>query len=162
MTNSPNLQENQLSTDALWRQLDNAIRMRSAQDQVLWSIFGVFWAANAILLVALFSDGIYPRYVVGTVISGVGFMMSLVWHLIQRRALGHVMRHEALIETIEIQLKIPTEFANSGKVNYKDYQYFLGHGVPARKIMPSCSFLTMILWALGFLFFIIKLLCPIT
>ena len=49
-----------------WTQLTNALNLRSSQDQVLWSIFGAFWGANAILLVALFTTGKLPEETVGT------------------------------------------------------------------------------------------------
>ena len=137
-----------LDRPELWRQLGNAIHLRSAQDQVIWSIFGVFWAANAILLVALFSSEAYPRYVVGTIISVVGFFLSLAWHGIQCRALRYIRRHETLRDRIERQLSIPTELATSVRIN---------HGIPARRIMPICSLVAAILWALAFLFFFVKL-----
>jgi hypothetical protein len=152
-------EEESFAQDDLWRQLENAKRLRSAQDQVLWNIFGIFWAANGILLVALFSSEAYPRYVIGTIISGVGFLMSLAWHGIQCRALGHIGRYEALIERIERRLLIPAELAISGRINCEDYHRFLGHGIHARRIMPICSLVAAILWALAFLFFFVKLVC---
>ena len=160
MSNPPVEQTGQsvnLNRDELWRQLGNAIHLRSAQDQVLWSIFGVFWAANAILLVALFSSEAYPRYVVGIVISVVGFLLSLAWHGIQHRALGHVKRYEELMKKLEQQqqLGIPPDLAVSDEIN-PDYDKFLGKGIRARKLMPTCSLVAAILWALAFLFFFSK------
>jgi hypothetical protein len=60
---------------------------------VLWAIVGIFWAANAILLVALFQGGQPPssRYV-GPVLSAVGFLFSAAWFGLQRRALSHIAR----------------------------------------------------------------------
>ena len=65
--------------DILWHQLSNSINLRSSQDQVLWNIIGTFGATNAILLVALFSQGEPPKNnTVGIVISLVGLILSAV------------------------------------------------------------------------------------
>lgn len=148
-----------MDRDDLWRQLNNAIHLRSAQDQVLWSIFGVFWAANAILLVALFQNGQIPASAIGIVISVVGALLSLVWHQIQGRALGNVFKHEALIERLELRLEIPENLATSGNINKEDYNRFLGRGIRARQLMPICSIIAAIVWALAFLFFVVRLIC---
>lgn len=148
-----------MDRDDLWRQLGNAIHLRSAQDQVLWSIFGVFWAANAILLVALFQSGAAPTNPIGMVISGVGALLSFVWYRIQGRALGHVRRHETLMERLERQLEIPEDLATSGNINQEDYNRFLSRGIRARQLMPICSLVAVILWVLAFLFFFVKLVC---
>lgn len=151
-----------MNRDDLWRQLNHAINLRSTQDQVLWSIFGVFWAANAILLVALFQNGQIPMSAIGIVISVVGALLSCVWHQIQRRALGHILRHETLIERLERQLEIPENLATSGHINQEDYNRFLSSGIPARQLMPICSLVASILWALAFLFFLVRLVCSST
>lgn len=39
------------SQDDLWNQLGNAVAFVVKQDQIAWAIFGVFWAADAVLLV---------------------------------------------------------------------------------------------------------------
>ena len=68
-----------LNRPEIWTQLTNAINLRASKDQVLWSIFGAFWGANAILLVALFTTGKPPVESVGAVVSIVGFSLSLIW-----------------------------------------------------------------------------------
>jgi len=85
----------------MWHQLENVIKLRSTEDQISWSIFGIFWAANAILLVALFQNGTMPHGTVGIVIALVGFGLSFVWHRIQNRALKYVEMYEAIIEKLE-------------------------------------------------------------
>jgi hypothetical protein len=40
-----------LNPDQLWNQLANAVALVAKQDQIVWAIFGAFWAANAVLLV---------------------------------------------------------------------------------------------------------------
>lgn len=153
-----------LNRDELLQQLGNAIHLRSAQDQVLWSIFGVFWAANAILLVALFPQGHFPTYPIGFIISVVGMLFSLVWYKIQGRALGHIDRHENLMEILEkklVELDMPQEYAVSAKINKDNKCSF--KSIPARKLMPICSQVVAILWAIGALIFlilfIVKLVC---
>jgi len=145
-------------TEWLHKQLQNAINLRSAQDQVTWNIFGVFWAANAILLVVLFQNGEFPPNAIGMVIAGVGASLSWVWHLIQGRAIGHVKRHKNLMQKLEEDLKIPREYAVSARINIDNYEKTPGKGIAARKIMPCCSFGVAILWTLAFLFFLIKLI----
>lgn len=43
------------TSDELWQQLGHAVSLDTSENQVVWTIFGLFWAADAILLVALFT-----------------------------------------------------------------------------------------------------------
>ena len=143
----------------LWSQLGNAINLRSSQDQVLWSIFGAFWAANAILLVALFTTGDLPSNpAVGLIVAGVGVSLSLIWHGIQNRALGHVKRHEELMKTLEEALDIDPRFAVSPEINRSNYDLFLRRGPSARTLMALCSLGGAVLWTLVLIFFVVKVL----
>jgi len=146
-----------LKRNELWSQLSNAINMRSAQDQVLWSIFGTFWAANAILLVALFTTGTMPQdSSVGIVVSSVGTFLSLIWYAIQARALGHLMRHEELIKRIEKELQFDPNYAISADINPTSDK-ILGK-VPkllrARILMNISSIIGAAIWAVAFVLFI--------
>jgi hypothetical protein len=151
----------------VWRQLGNAIQLRSAQDTVLWSIFGVFWAANAILLVALFPKGGLPAYPIGAIISVVGFLLGIVWYKIQGRALGHVTRYERLMKRLEEELGFDSEeqrkYAISAEINKEDYRDCLDKGVSARVLMPKCAKGACLFWALAFISFLTlfsaKLVC---
>ena len=148
-----------LDRSELWSQLANAISLRSSQDQVLWSIFGTFWAANAILLVALFTSGTMPSDpFVGIVISVVGILLSLTWHVIQNRALGHLMRHEMLVTMIETSLGFDPNYAVSADLNQGPYDTYLGKGIRARRVMPACSIGVTALWLLALVVFLVKLL----
>lgn len=147
-----------MNRDDLWQQLNHAISLRSAEDQVIWTIFGVFWAANALLLVALFQNGKIPMPSIGMVISGVGALLSFVWYQIQRRALGYLYMFEGIVERLERKLEIPAEFATSGKINQEDYKKLI-KGIRTRWLMTTCSLVAAILWALAFLFFFVKLVC---
>ena len=140
-----------------WSQLANAIAMRSSEDQVLWSIFGTFWAANAILLVALFTTGKPPEDAnVGLVVSVVGVLISFVWNTIQKRALGHLKKHEALICRMEKELDFERRFSISTEINTTDYETFLDKGIRARQIMPACSAAGIALWLLAVFYFLGK------
>ena len=65
-----------ISNNELWNQLGYAVTMASKEDQIVWAIFGVFWAANAVLVVGLFTTGKMPSEIVGVVISTIGFVVS--------------------------------------------------------------------------------------
>jgi hypothetical protein len=155
-------QPRELTRDELLQQLGNAIKLRSAQDQVLWSIFGVFWAANAILLVALFPKGYFPTYLVGLIISLVGLFLAIVWYKIQNRALGHVKLYEDLMKELENKLDMPSECAVSPGINEVLYKKYLAEGTHARELMPMCSRVMMGLWAFGALIFLIFLIVKLT
>jgi hypothetical protein len=147
---------NQPDRPELFQQLANAVTMCSAEDQVIWAIFGTFWATNAILLVALFSTGELPKSpAVGIAVSAVGAGLSIVWHLIQQRALGHLQRFEELVELLEKRLQVPTDLALSAKVNTSAYTRFLSKGVRARKLMVGCSLASTLLWAGALIYFVI-------
>lgn len=147
-----------LSRSELWSQLANAINLRSSQDQVLWTIFGTFWAANAILLVALFTSGTLPSDpFVGIVVATVGILLSLTWHSIQNRALGHLMRHEKLITKIESSLGFDPDFAVSADLNRVPYDAHLRKGLKARSVMRACSIGGTVMWLLALSSFLANL-----
>ena len=129
--------------------------MCAAEDQIIWTIFGTFWATNAILLVALFSTGKLPETpVVGVIVSGVGFALSGVWHLIQKRALVHLERFEELVQKFETKLRFPPDLALSARVNKAAYKK-LEKGIRARDLIQACSLASTFLWggALGYFVF---------
>ena len=139
---SPPDKNEPLERSEMWIQLTNAINLRSSQDQVLWSIFGTFWAANAILLVALFTTGDLPtNRIVGIIVATFGTVLSIVWHIIQTRALGHLMRHEELMRKLEAKLDFDPDYAVSAEVNRKSYDQYLSKRPKARTVMllQRCS-----------------------
>lgn len=150
--------QRELSEHELWKQLTNVINSRSSQDEVLWSIFGTFWAGNAILLVALFPNGAAPKNFAGIVISLVGVLLSLVWGAIQRRALGHIERYEELMNKVEEKLKIDCKFAVSAKLNEQLYDKYLKRGWKARNVMKASSIGAMVFWVLMLAFFVVRTL----
>lgn len=126
--------------DQLWNQLGNAVTLVAKQDQIVWAIFGVFWAANAVLLVALFTTGGLPKWPVGLVVSIVGVVLSLVWLAIQHRAMAWLRFYETIVRELEQKhLHVPPVVA------------FTGHpekvkGVRVRPIMLSCAIVSVLAW----------------
>ena len=134
---SENASEKQCS-DALWSQLQNAVALAAKQDQIVWAIFGVFWAANAVLLVALFTTGDLPKRPVGLVVSIVGLAISLVWTAIQRRAIAWLKFYEGVMSEIEERHLQPP-------VRLTGRREQVG-GMPVRLLMLGCPFVSVILW----------------
>lgn len=87
--------------DELWHQLSAAVALLTSQEQLLWNIFGVFSATVSILLVALFTSGSFPDRRVGVLITLFGVQLSVVWYLMQRRAMGYLRLHERLVHRLQ-------------------------------------------------------------
>jgi len=81
-------QTTDLSDDQYWNQLAIAVDLAAKQDQIIWTVFGVFWAAHAVLLVALFANGNAPSKAVGIVVSVGGAFTAAIWCLVQWRVMG--------------------------------------------------------------------------
>jgi hypothetical protein len=142
---APNQPERSFSPTGLLAQLSNVVNRSAYEDTVVWAIFGTFWAANALLLVALFSQGDFPRHsAVGIIISAAGTIVSVAWFLIQRRAIGHLKRYEDIIAAIEEELGIPADFRLSGDRHRENFR-----GVAARKVMREITRLSVIGWGVG-------------
>lgn len=138
-----------LCRSELWSQLSNVVQLRSSQDQVLWTIFGAFWAANSILLVALFQTGKFPDPWVGIVVAAVGAALSLFWIFIQRRALHHLVRHESIMQAIESELRNPPQLAISAGSANSQIAATRHWEPPARRLMPIFSVLAFFLWLIA-------------
>ncbi|NQT79922.1 MAG: hypothetical protein HQ555_05970 [Candidatus Aminicenantes bacterium] len=149
--------EQQNGINTLQHQLANINSLRSSQDQVLWNICGIFWAANAILLVALFTSGDFPNNIVGIVISLVGLAFSLTWHKLQNRALGNVIRLEKIRKRLEDKLKIDPIYSADSEVDSCEFKKLL-KGKSAREIMPKCCLGGAVFWSIALLFFILRLI----
>lgn len=142
----------------LWKQLANTVVLISKQDQISWTIFSVFWAANALLLVALFNGGKWPDDFVGAFISLFGSLLSAVWREMLIRGIGHCDRVEKLADKIERELHIKPEFAMSAKLN-PDYYVCLGNRIGyGHYLMKACSNYATAIWILLFAWFGIRLL----
>jgi hypothetical protein len=142
--NTPN---DQLPRNELWNQLGIAAQSRSSEDQTLLATFGIFCAANAVLLGALFTSGDLPKNpLVSISFAGVGVAASVAWFLVQRRALGHISRYEGLMQLLEQELGVPARLAVSARINEQLYKAHLRGAPPARFVMTVCSIVVAIAW----------------
>lgn len=135
-----------IDQSVLLAQLGNATGMRSSQDQILWVVIGTFWATNAILLVALFQTGQFPDAPVGVALGTTGLVVSGVWYGMQRRALAHLVRLEALIRDLEQALYVPPSLAISLELNQLAYERYLRGGISARQLMRIFTAVSLVAW----------------
>ena len=152
----------------LWHQLSNAIHSRSSADQVLWTMSGIIWAANALLLVALFQGGKLPDSdVASLVISAVGTLLSVMQFFLQGRGLAHIKIYEALIKRLESTLAFSSEYALSPDLNVAEADYYEGGSLvhrlrmgtlfPVRKLMQFTSVAGALLWLAAVGFFLYRM-----
>ena len=142
-------------------QLANAVQLASKQDQIAWTIFGVFWPANAILLIALFTTGGLPSPLVGVVVSVAGLVFSIVWAIIQHRAIAYLNFYEAIIHRIEEHhLGVPPEIAISGWLNKELFATKLGRTWSVRPLLKSYGIASAILWLLTLIWFVLSCCAP--
>jgi hypothetical protein len=126
-------------------------------NDVVWTLFGIFFAVNSVLLVALFQSGKFPEAPAGSVISSAGALIALVWALFERRVLAHKERFEALIRRIEERLEIPIEYCTSRKTNREDWQkYMEGKGPGARPLLSISAWGSFVLWLVALLIFLCR------
>lgn len=148
--NEGNKKENEdtPSESRLRSQLNNAVMLIAKQDQIVWVVFGVFWAANAVLLNTLFNSGNFPKWPIGLIVSIVGCVFSLVWLTIEYRAIAWLSYYELIMKELELtHPPIPLCVA------------FTGHpervrGWPVRPIMLTCPIISAVLWGLFALWFL--------
>lgn len=127
----------------LWNQLGNAVALVCKQDQVVWAVFGVFWAANAVLLVALFTTSDFPKPLVGALVSLVGVALSGVWFVIEYRAMSWLAFYERIVRTLENEhLFVPAAVAITSKEHTDKVK-----GLSVRRLMLACPFISTLLWA---------------
>jgi hypothetical protein len=140
------------SIDGLWNQLTNAVTLVIKEDQIVWTIFGIFWAANVLLLGALFVTGDLPHRSVGLVVALIGILLSAMWWLVQTRALRYLAFYEAVQHALEaILLKDTPELSLSRSLNTAAFGRTSGTDISARTVMNASSALSLVLWfvALG-------------
>ena len=134
-------------------QLQNAVALRNGQDQVLWTIAGFFGASNAVLLAGLFQTGQFPTdHWVPAILIAAAVVLSAAWSEIQRRALGHIDRHERVMYELEIALALPARLTLS-KINLDLHGPLLRAGMPARVVIGRMGLAALILWC------VVALLC---
>lgn len=139
----------------LLKHLQNMITLRNGQDQVFWMVFSAFWTTNALLLISLFSvgKGRWTVEEVGTIISFIGIFVTIIWTLIQVRALDRIQMHENSIAYIEKKLKLQQELCAYSIP--PDRTFFID--VQARRVVKFCCFFVLSLWIISFIIFLINL-----
>ena len=125
-------------------QLTRAVTARASVDQINWVVFGAFWGANALLLIALVQS-LDIRWVVPIA----GLIVSLVWLAVQRRALGHLRYLEEVVEQLEKALGVPPDHAISGWINKAAYDKLMPHPkwLRARDLMVGSGVVAALCWA---------------
>jgi hypothetical protein len=133
--------------EQLWSQLENAVALVAKEDQVAWTIFGIFWAAEIILLGAVFENGDLPDRTIGPILAGAGVVMSIVWALIQSRVLRFLQFYERVMHGLEAELlKGRAEFALSKALNVTVFSTASGTDISARLLMIGSSALCTLFW----------------
>jgi hypothetical protein len=126
--------------EGLWHQLQNTVTLTAKQDQIVWAIFGVFCAAEAVLLAALFQSGGPPTGFVGPVVSTAGIVISVVWGFIQYRAIAWLKFYEEALIQLEELLRMPVRLT----VPKKEPEKVKGFRV--RPLMIGCPWVSAIIW----------------
>ncbi|NHZ86590.1 MAG: hypothetical protein GWP19_12045 [Planctomycetia bacterium] len=136
--------------------LQNHSNLRTGQDQVLWGIFGAFWATNSLLLVSIFVSSENWNYLfVLLIISIVGILISIVWSFIQIRALRRIELYENTISWIEEKLCLPDEIC---AFYYNPKTKKPRFNINARKVMKDIGYLAIILWFSTFIYALLSIL----
>jgi hypothetical protein len=135
-------------------QLGHAVATAAKQDQIVWAIFGIFWTADAVLLVALFTSGHLPSREVAIVVAVVGFVLSSVWSIIQFRSIAAFQYYESIIARLESDeyLAIPADVALTRRLNKVN-----ARGFRVRYIMVGCPAVSIGAWLLFLIFAICQL-----
>ncbi len=137
-------------------QLQNLMNARSSEDQVDWTIFGIFCATTAILLVALFPDGeLLSSNIAGFIICFVGFVLSLVWWKIQNRGIKWIDYCEKIISKLEKTLEIQADLTWSPDINSATYNEILKERIHVRDLMVWVPRIIAGLWFLASVYFIL-------
>jgi len=146
-----------------WNQLNNAVTYACKQDQTIWNIFGYFWGTNALLLIALFSDGKFPEEDwIGLIISVLGGSLSLMWGRIQKRSIQHLRRYEEIEFNMEESLNLKPSECLNGKRNTQDLERFVGKVGVGRSIIIGNCYVISVLWFISLMLFLYKIICSHT
>ena len=139
----------------LLAQLGNAVGLVAKEDQIVWAIFGVFWAANVLLLGALFVTGRLPDDTVGALISSAGVILCVVWSLIEARAIHFLAFYEAVHSSLEDMLfSGHPSVALGRRLNDKTFKAAGHTTIRVRIIMKVSSIGSAIAWLVAAVLFI--------
>jgi hypothetical protein len=157
ITGAPESKYTRLDRTELWTQLANAIQLHSSQTHSVWRGFGAWGVVNALLLVALFPGGVLPSEPVGMLISLFGALFALIWYALQARAVGHLLRHEALMAKLEATIGFDPAYAVSGELNQELSEIYLKNGLKTRNILKISSLGGIVFWLVMLSIFIVRL-----
>jgi hypothetical protein len=135
----------------LEHQLEVVVASRVGEDQVTWTIFSIFWAAQVLLVGVLFQGPQFPpRPVVGLVVSVIGLAMSAAWAITQDRSLMHLERFEDLTKLIEDELQKDGMLA----WEYRLTMSMRFRGLRARDVMRVSCWGAVLAWFVSIVIFI--------
>jgi len=141
-----------IKRNELFLLLQNFSNLRTGQDQVMWSIIGSFWTANSVLIVCIFTAQANIFHQSGITVSIVGFVISLVWNLIQNRALKRIILYENAIKEIEEKLKLDYKHCSFFTSTSKSYDSSKDKN-SARYILKLFSKSVIYVWLLSLIIF---------
>ncbi len=125
-------------------QLQNVTSLRTDEHNTWVTFFSTCLATTALLLIAIFNSGDLPTKNVGIIICSFGCFTSLIFFLVQNRALISMKTWERAIDQIEKERNL-----QSTKSFHQPAQVLGG-----RPIMTIVTFVQIIGWALGTFYFI--------
>jgi hypothetical protein len=141
-----NASELRPATERLEHQLQLASSARAGESQVAWTIFAVFWAAQVLLVGAVFQGDQFPPNVAPTFgLAFLGAIMSIAWGITQHRSLLHLERHEHLIDLLESELVQRGEMLPEHRLTMAS----LHKGPRARTVMRVCAWTATGIWTMG-------------
>ena len=143
-------------------QLKNAVALCVSEDRIVWTVFGVFFASQGVLIGNFFRNGGFIQSAVsGLFLSCFGFGVSWVWWIIQKRAIGHLNRFDELVKKLEDELKVPPHLSISPSKNIEGYTRHVGNGLRVRFLMSAVCYAFIISWALAAFGYFIYCLEPL-
>lgn len=132
--------------ELLSQQLANAVSFASKQDQIVWTVFGLFWAASAALLGTFLAHD--PASTKGRQLAMfvTGLASAGVWALIQRRAIAYLNFYDGVIEELETRLGFDGDrVALSTALNPKLREHHV-KGMSVRPLMAWCPAVVVAIW----------------
>jgi hypothetical protein len=105
------------SADGAWdfkkdgpKQLAVIQQARANQDTVIWSVYSIFWAVNALLLNVFFHNGQPPvNRIVASLVAIVGVVAACLWLALHLRGLDNLKRLEGATMAIENGASVPVD-----------------------------------------------------
>jgi phosphate/sulfate permease len=126
-------------------QLKIVNNLRIHEDQLCWTVFSIFWAATALLLVALFQSSDLPFIFIKWILIPVfGLFLSIIWFIILFRALDYLQFYEKIVRDLEehlIDIKFQTNRKNT---NFEKCV----RGCSVRPIMKTIPIVMIFAWVL--------------